>query len=295
MLADFGRTRRRQLHWIDTGSDELLGQLRVLGGYDADLAADATRLSNRLRDALTSVSPALERVLGPRLHRAGVRDLLARYPSPAALAKAGRGRIGRTIRKRSPRLAAALTNAVVAALEAQTVAVPAEAVTGRVIAELAVELDRVRGRRDQLASEITQLFEAHPFGRILGSLPGVGPRTGSTILAEIGDGSRFANGSRLASYAGLAPVTRQSGSSIRGQSRSRRGNHRLKNAMFLAAFASLRDPVSRAFYDRKRAEGKRHNAAIICLARRRCDVILAMLRSRTPYQAEIPHDQPVAA
>ena len=222
VLADFGRTRRRQLHWIDTGSDELLGQLRVLGGYDADLAADATRLSNRLRDALTSVSPALERVLGPRLHRAGVRDLLARYPSPAALAKAGRGRIGRTIRKRSPRLAAALTNAVVTALEAQTVAVPAEAVTGRVIAELAVELDRVRGRRDQLASEIAQLFEAHPFGRILGSLPGVGPRTGSTILAEIGDGSRFANGSRLASYAGLAPVTRQSGSSIRGQSRSRR-------------------------------------------------------------------------
>ena len=93
VLADFGRTRRRQLHWTDTGSDELLDQLRVLNGYDADLAADATRLSNRLRDALTSVSPALERVLGPRLHRAGVRDLLARYPSPAALAKAGRGRI----------------------------------------------------------------------------------------------------------------------------------------------------------------------------------------------------------
>ena len=115
------------------------------------------------------------------------------------------------------------------------------------------------------------------------------------MLAEIADISRFANGSRLASYAGLAPVTRQSGSSIRGQTRSRRGNHRLKNAMYLSAFASLRDPVSRAFYDRKRAEGKKHTAAVICLARRRCDVILAMLRSRTPYQAKVPHDQPVAA
>ncbi len=81
------------------------------------------------------------------------------------------------------------------------------------------------------------------------------------------------------------PVTRQSGSSIRGQSRSRRGNHRLKNAMFLAAFASLRDAVSRAFDDRKRAEGKGHNAAMICLARRRRDVILAMRRSRHPYLA----------
>ena len=64
---------------------------------------------------------------------------------------------------------------------------------------------------------------------------------------------------------------------------SRRGNHRLKNATFLAAFAALHDPDSRAFYDRKRAEGKRHNAALICLARRRCDVIHAMLRTGDHY------------
>jgi hypothetical protein len=59
---------------------------------------------------------------------------------------------------------------------------------------------------------------------------------------------------------------------------------RLKRAFFLAAFASLADPVSRAYYDRKRAEGKRHNAALICLARRRCDVLFAMLRDKIPYQ-----------
>ena len=295
VLADTGRIRRHQVHWLDAGNDELLAQLRVLNGYDADLATDATRLSNRLRDALTGISPALERVLGPRLHHPGVRDLLARYPAPQALAKAGRGRIESTIRKRSPRLAKALTVAVTQALGAQSVVVPVEAVMGRVISEVVVELDRTLERRKRLAADIEELFEAHPFGRILGTLPGIGPRTGSRILAEIGDGARFANGARLASYAGLAPVTRQSGSSLRGEARSRRGNHRLKNAMFLAAFASLRDPASRAFYDRKRAEGKKHNAAVICLARRRCDVILAMLRSRTPYQAEVPHAQSVAA
>lgn len=65
--------------------------------------------------------------------------------------------------------------------------------------------------------------------------------------------------------------------------------------MFLAAFASLRDPASRAFYDRKRAEGKKHNAAVICLARRRCDVILAMLRQRAPYRYRAPRQMPVAA
>ena len=288
VIADTGRTRRKQVHWLDAGSDELLEQLRVLNGFDIDLAADQTRLSNRLRDALTSISPALERALGARLHQAGVRDLLGKYPTLTAMKAAGRGQISRAVKARSPRLATKLVDAVTSALESQSVTVPAEATIGRVIAELVGELDRVYIRRDALASEIEEVFLAHPFGELLASMPGIGPRTGSRILAEIGDGSRFASGDKLASYAGLAPVTRQSGKSINGESQSRRGNHRLKNAMFLAAFASLRSPDSKAFYDRKRAEGKRHNAAVICLARRRCNVILAMINTQTPYRSS--HD-----
>jgi len=288
VLADTGRTRRKQVHWLDTGSDDLQAQLRVLNGFDIDLAADQTRLANRLRDALTSISPALERAVGKRLHQAGVRDLLAAYPTLTALRAVSQSRIERTIKARSPRIAAKVTAAIAAALAAQDVTVPAEAATGRVIAELAAELDRVYGRRDVLAAEIEEAFLAHPFGELLATMPGIGPRTGPRILAEIGDGSAFTNGSKLAAYAGLAPVTRQSGTTLAGETRSRRGNHRLKNAMFLAAFAALRDPASKAFYNRKRAEGKRHNAALICLARRRCDVILAMLRTRQPYQPTRP-------
>ena len=64
-------------------------------------------------------------------------------------------------------------------------------------------------------------------------------------------------GAQLASYAGLAPVTRRSGSSIRGEHVSHGGNKRLKRAMFPSAFASLRsDPVSQAYYQRKRDQGK---------------------------------------
>lgn len=92
----------------------------------------------------------------------------------------------------------------------------------------------------------------------------------------------------LAAYAGLAPVTRRSGTSIRGEHPPRGGNKQLRRAFFLAAFAALADPTSRAYYDRKRAEGKRHNAALICLARRRCDVLFAMLRDKIAYQPPTP-------
>lgn len=55
--------------------------------------------------------------------------------------------------------------------------------------------------------------------------------------------------------------------------------------MFLSAFAAFRDPESRAYYDRKSGQGKRHNQALLALARRRCDVLYAMLRDGTLYGA----------
>lgn len=71
-----------------------------------------------------------------------------------------------------------------------------------------------------------------------------------------------------------------------GRAPARSGNKRLKNALFLSAFAALHDPESRAYYDRKRSQGKKHNAAVICLPRRRTDVIYAMLRDSTCYRAK---------
>lgn len=115
-------------------------------------------------------------------------------------------------------------------------------------------------------------------------MPGIGIRTAARILLEVGDGSAFKSAGHLAAYAGIAPVTHRSGTSIRGEHPARSGNRKLKRALFLSAFAALHDPTSRAYYDRKRAEGKKHNAALICLARRRCDVLFAMLKTETLYQ-----------
>jgi len=288
VLADYARRNVDRLTWLEV-TDELVTELRVLNGRDVDLAHDATRIINRCRDALVAVSPGVERVVGQRFSQAGIRDLLGRYPTPTLLRQAGKARIRRTIGRRSPRVADRVTTSLWDALDAQTVTLAGEATWGQVIAELVTDLDRIVQQRKTLAAQIEQLFLSHPLGKVLVTLTGFGPRTGARTLAEIGDPNRFANGGRLAAYAGFAPVDRRSGTSINSASRSRSGNHRLKNAMFIAAFvASRHDPAAKAYYQRKRGEGKSHNAAITCLARRRCDIILAMLKTATPYQPTLP-------
>ena len=288
VLADYARRNPDRLQWTEI-SDELLARLRVLNGHDTDLAGDANRTINRCRDALLAVSPALERILGHRLTQPGVRDVLAKWPTPTTLTNAGRTKIRNTIRKRSPRLAIRLTTQIMTAVGAQTVTLPAEPTWGEVITNLVTDLERIQTRRRELTTQIEEAFLDHPLGQVLNTLSGFGPRTGARTLAEIGDPHRFQNGSRLASYAGLAPVNHRSGKSINRTTQHRGGNHRLKNAMFLAAFvASQHDPTAKAYYQRKRTEGKHHNAAVICVARRRCDLILAILKNQTPYNPQHP-------
>ena len=149
---------------------------------------------------------------------------------------------------------------------------------------LAASLTAVLDQRKLLAGRIEELLEDHPLSKVLTSMPGVGVRTGARILIEVGDGSTFPTAGHLAAYAGLAPATRSSGSSIRGEQPSRRGNKQLKRAFFLSAFAALEDPASRAYYYRKIAQGKHHTQALLCLARRRADVLFAMLRDGTFYE-----------
>lgn len=104
------------------------------------------------------------------------------------------------------------------------------------------------------------------------------------FVAEVDDIGRFASADALAAAAGMAPVLRESGSSSHLR-RSRRGNGVLKRALYRSAFsASAHHDPSREFYRRKRAEGKTHHQALIALARRRLNVLWAMLRDRQPYR-----------
>lgn len=287
VIAEAARSMPHALRRVDVG-DEALADLEVIVGFDDDLASEVTRVTNRIHGLLTQIHPALERAISSWIDHKAVLELLSRFGGPTGMRAAGRRRLAAVATPRAPRIHTKIIEAILAALDQQTVVVPGTGAAELVLPKLADQLAGLLAQRAQGARQIKEMLDAHPLSQVLTSMPGIGVRTGSRILLEVGDGSAFPTPGHLAAYAGLTPVTRRSGTSIRGEHPNRGGNKKLKNAMFRAAFASLHDPASRTYYDRKRDQHKKHNAAIICLARRRCDVLFAMLRNGTLYESKTP-------
>ena len=108
-------------------------------------------------------------------------------------------------------------------------------------------------------------------------LHGVGPVMAARVLADVGDVTRFADRNRFASWTGTAPLDSSSGEQNRHRL-SRAGNRRINHMIHIAAVTQIRlDTEGRAYYRRKRAEGKKPLEAIRCLKRRISDAIYRQL------------------
>jgi len=282
VIADQARMRP-DLEELTAGEGEL-AELQILLARRRDLVTDQTRTINPLRDALLSSFPALERALD--LNNRGALTLVSHYQVPAQIRRAGRKRIATYLRNRGVKGADALSGQALTAAKAQSVTLPAEDVTARIVAELAAEVLCLKESLKTLDEELEKRFFARKEARVLTSLPGVGVILGAEFLVRGGDLSAFESADKLAAYAGLVPAAHDSGKRVGNDRRMRGGNKALKYVFYQSAFASLRSsPESRAFYDRKRAEGKRHTQALIALARRRVNVLWAMLRDGTTFEA----------
>lgn len=284
IIANAARIMPEALRTVEV-PEQHVAELVMICGFDDGLAKQATATSNRIRGLLTQIHPALETVIGKHLDHVAMAELLVKYPTPALLRKAGEARIGALLKKHAPRAWKRWAKDIMAALGAQSVVVSGTEAAGVVLPSLARMLAETRAAREIIASRVEELVEAHPLHEMLKTMPGVGIRTEARILTEV-SGKYFATAGHLASYAGLSPVTWRSGTSIRGDHCSRKGNKILKRSLFLSAFASIKckDHASREYYDMKRAAGKRHNQTVIALARRRCNVLFAMLRDGTCYE-----------
>ncbi|MFF7859459.1 IS110 family transposase [Streptomyces sp. NPDC007904] len=282
VIADQARMRR-DLQPIRP-SDEATLELRLLTDHRVDLVADRTRTTNRLKALLNSMFPALERALD--LGNVGPLVLLTGYQAPAAIRRAGSRRLTAWLRNRKVCNAAALAEKVVEAAERQHTAVVGEEAIAKMVHTLAKEVMTLDEKITETDKLIESRFREHELADVIQSMPGIGVILGAEFLVAVGGSlDAFPTADRLAAFAGVAPAPRDSGQVSGNDHRPTRYHRRLQRVFYISALVSVqRDPNSRKFYDRKRAEGKRHVQAVLALARRRVNVLWALIRDRRCYQ-----------
>ena len=262
--------------------DDATASLRLLVSRRRDLVQDQGRRVSRLRQLLSQAHPSLEAKLDVTCK--GPLALLTRYVTPGEIGTASVKAIVRHLRRtpnlRDPERLAELARACAAQ---QRTAVPGEPTIARLVRDMAAEALAVRGQLAALDKELEAIIADHPKGALVRSLPGMGAVLAAEFIATAGDITRFRSPAALAAAAGLAPVLRQSGHS-RTLRRARRGDKDLKRILYQSAFCAFSThPDSRAYYNRKRREGKHHVQAVIALARQRSNVLWAMLTHDKPY------------
>ncbi|MEU1543646.1 IS110 family transposase [Actinacidiphila glaucinigra] len=287
VIADQARMRR-DLQPLQEW-DEIAIDLRILTARRYDLTADRTRAINRLRAQILEYFPALERAFDYSTSKAAL-VLLTGYQTPAALRRIGQSRLTSWLSNRKVRSAPAVAAVAIEAAQAQHTAVPGERTAAAMVHTLAravMALDEEIARTD---AAIEARFRQHQHAEVITSMPGIGTLLGAEFIACTGgDMDAFGSPGRLAGVAGLAPVPKDSGRISGNMRRPHRYHRRLLRVFYLSAQVAARCcRPSRTFYERKRSEGKTHKQAILALARRRLDVLWALIRDQRPFTTEPP-------
>jgi transposase len=280
---------------------------------DSELAQAITVLARAAQDAIWRRSKAIQElrallrefypgVLAAFAHGTATnlaspeaRAILAIAPTPAAGARLSQARIATALR-RAGRKRGITT---LAAHIQQTLRIPqlrqpplVENAMGCQVSALLATLATECANADQLTAAATEAFAQHPDHEIITSFPGLADLTGARVLAEIGDDRTRFTDARAKAYAGSAPVTRASGRSI-SITRRRIKNDRLNAVGFLWAFATLPRPgPPKDHYDRRRARGDRHAAALRHLFNRMLGQLYHCLHTRQTYDPIKAFGQP---
>jgi transposase len=135
-----------------------------------------------------------------------------------------------------------------------------------------------------IEQQIAGIAVQSELAQIIGSIPGFGKTTMAEIAGEIGTLERFETEAGLAIYTGMAPLDNSSGKKNSTKA-PRQVNTRAKAAMMVAVARHIECvPASRAYYDRKRAEGKKHNQAVRALGRQLVRVIWSLVKQGRKYE-----------
>ncbi|MBF6229614.1 IS110 family transposase [Nocardia abscessus] len=284
VLADMVRTHAHELRPV-AGDSARAEAIKVVARTHKTMIWERTRHTQRLRHALRDYFPAAL-VAFEDLDAADTLELLAKAPTPAQAAGLTITQISAALKRARRKNIADKAAAIQAALRSEQLARPevvADAYGASVQALLAV-LTVLNTQIKTLQGQVDAHFGQHPAAEIILSQPGLGPVLGARVLAEFGDDPhRYASAKARKNYAGTSPITRASGKKKVALARFVH-NDRLIDALTSQAFnALLRSPGARAYYDRHRARGVGHNAALRQLANRLVGILHGCVKTGTLY------------
>lgn len=267
--------------------------LRTLTRYQQSLKAELAEVKTQCTCLLDSYFPEFSDAF-PDMFGAAGRAVLSRSPLPSQVARrrvdslqrdissAARG--SRRVDGRAAELKALAKRSVGIRL--------GEGAAAMQIQSLVRQMDFLDGECAKVERRVRELLElVEP---LVLTIPGVSYTTGAQIVAEIGDAGRFRNAAAIVSYAGLNSGVNQSGKFDSGGGPiTKHGSPYLRRALWLAANRARQyDPSLRAFYERKRREGKCHRVAVTAVARKLCHIVFAVMRDGVPYDPARPGRDP---
>jgi len=284
VLADMVRTHSHELRPV-AGDTSRAEAVKVVARTHKTLIWERTRHTQRLRHALRDYFPAALDAFDD-LDAADTLELLAKAPTPAQAARLTLAQISAALKRARRKNVAEKAVAIQAALRAEHLGQPpvvAAAYAASIQALIAV-LTVLNTQIKALQGQVEAHFGQHPDAEIILSQPGLGVVCGARVLAEFGDDPhRYATAKARKNYAGTSPITKASGKKKVALARFIH-NDRLIDALMTQAFAALKaSPGARAYYDRQRARGAGHNAALRQLANRLVGILHGCLKTGTLY------------
>ena len=260
--------------------DPAIAAARSIAAQRDFLICENTRNKNRLRSILLESCPEFEALAD--LSDAAELRLMAEFGGPWSVADAGGRRTGAVTRGARRAKIRSLIGSVESSTRPGAAEIAAEDRAVRLLARrIAENAAEIEAADDTIAA----LLERDETYRCLLTVPGIGPKTASELAISINI-EDFPSHDRLASYCGLAPRNRQSGTSISSVSASRQGNKRLKSLLIFSCNCLARTNGRWGeYYARCRARGMPHGKALKAVARKRLKVIYAVMRDKVPYVA----------
>ncbi|MBO4779308.1 MAG: IS110 family transposase [Selenomonadaceae bacterium] len=281
IIADF--IRYGDFSETELASEEIL-ELRNLSRFRFSLVSSIGDLKRQTICVLDKIFPEYESVFSDVFGKTS-REILTMFSSPADFEDIGADKLKLLLdrvskkkfaRKKLEELSDKAKNSFGITFGIQSLTLQLQL--------LIAQISFIEEQISQVDSKIVDLLKQ--LNSPITTIPGVGSVIAATILSEIGDIKRFATPAKLVAFAGLDSKINQSGTSQDSAGKmNKRGSPYLRTALFRAALvASSTDPVFKAFYQKKRNEGKHHFTCIGAVARKLCYTIHAILSKNSPYE-----------